>query len=237
MRDDEGDGFRRIVVGVDGSDGATRAVKVVARRVEGMARARTEMLEKQWCRALAQAGVRYPAETIEGEPKALIEVAESEDADAIVVGRRGRGGFAELVLGSQPSSRPPLAPTCHRRAVGAGLTSAGRGLASEGRRRQLHAGRCAGLVEERGVAKANASATTTFVLGVLAGRLVSATGSLPRAARGRPGDRRGCPDGDHDPRERCLRRLRGRPPELPAGDPGGRAGRRVRLRRGQLGRR
>ena len=27
MRDDEGDGFRRIVVGVDGSDGATRAVK------------------------------------------------------------------------------------------------------------------------------------------------------------------------------------------------------------------
>lgn len=27
MRDDEGDGFRRIVVGVDGSDGAMRAVK------------------------------------------------------------------------------------------------------------------------------------------------------------------------------------------------------------------
>ncbi len=50
--------------------------------------------------ALAQAGVHYRAETIEGGPKALIDLADADDADAIVVGRRGRGGFAELVLGS-----------------------------------------------------------------------------------------------------------------------------------------
>lgn len=50
-----------------------------------------EILEQQWCRALAQAGVGYRAETIEGGPKALIDLADAEDADAIVLGRRGRG--------------------------------------------------------------------------------------------------------------------------------------------------
>jgi nucleotide-binding universal stress UspA family protein len=43
---------------------------------------------------------RLPSGTIEGGPKALIDLADADDADAIVVGRRGRGGFAELVLGS-----------------------------------------------------------------------------------------------------------------------------------------
>jgi nucleotide-binding universal stress UspA family protein len=138
MKGDEAGGIRRIVVGVDGSDGAARAVVWTARLarttgaqvvaahaiempifldgyplVAGSIPAEPwdvawkewrehehETLELQWCRPLAEAGVRYRAETIEGGPKALIELAESEDADAIVVGRRGRGGFAELVLGS-----------------------------------------------------------------------------------------------------------------------------------------
>jgi nucleotide-binding universal stress UspA family protein len=66
-----------------------------------MARAHTrELLEQRWCRPLAAARVRYRAELIAGGPKALIEFAVSEEADVIVVGRRGRGGFAELVLGS-----------------------------------------------------------------------------------------------------------------------------------------
>jgi nucleotide-binding universal stress UspA family protein len=39
-------------------------------------------------------------ETFEGGADALIQPAGSEDADLIVVGRRGLGGFTELVLGS-----------------------------------------------------------------------------------------------------------------------------------------
>lgn len=45
-----------------------------------------EVLEQQWCQPLVEAGV--------------IEFASSQDGDAIDVGRRGRGGFTELVLGS-----------------------------------------------------------------------------------------------------------------------------------------
>ena len=59
-----------------------------------------ELLEQRWCGPLAAARVRYRADLITGGPKALIEFAGSEEADVIVVGRRGRGGFAELVLGS-----------------------------------------------------------------------------------------------------------------------------------------
>jgi nucleotide-binding universal stress UspA family protein len=75
------DPIRRIVVGVDGSDDAMRAVASSARLARGT-------------------GAEYRAELIAGGPKALIEFAISEEADVIGVGRRGRGGFAELVLGS-----------------------------------------------------------------------------------------------------------------------------------------
>ena len=130
--------IRRIVVGVDGSDGATRAVMWSARlaRATGAEvvaayaiespvfledfplvagpftieswdvawkewREHTrDLLEQRWCRPLDAAHVRYRAELIAGGPKALIELAGSEEADVIVVGRRGRGGFAELVVGS-----------------------------------------------------------------------------------------------------------------------------------------
>jgi len=99
MRDEQGEAIRRILVGVDGSDGAARAVawsarlaratgaEVVAVHAIGSPifldgypfgagwvpddrwlvawkewRERThEILEQQWCRALAQAGVGYRA--------------------------------------------------------------------------------------------------------------------------------------------------------------------------------
>jgi nucleotide-binding universal stress UspA family protein len=74
---------------------------VARRRMRGFARRRGPERERTPSAAqLAAARVRYRAELIAGGPKALIEFAGSEEADVIVVGRRGRGGFAELVLGS-----------------------------------------------------------------------------------------------------------------------------------------
>jgi nucleotide-binding universal stress UspA family protein len=57
--------------------------------------------EQDWCRPLEEAGVRYRALERDGRPAAVLrEVAEAEDADLVVVGRRGRGRVTELLLGS-----------------------------------------------------------------------------------------------------------------------------------------
>jgi nucleotide-binding universal stress UspA family protein len=57
--------------------------------------------ELQWIKPLKDAGVRYRTIMEDGRPASVIaQVADSLDADVIVVGRRGRGGVAELVLGS-----------------------------------------------------------------------------------------------------------------------------------------
>ncbi|HJS27378.1 MAG TPA: universal stress protein [Actinomycetota bacterium] len=135
-RAEEG-GIRRILVGVDGSEGAERALlwaarlaratgaEVVAAHALGTAmlangfafvagtsydnwqrawkdlRTHTQQtMEESWCRPLADAGISFRAEVVDGGVEALIELAASVDADLLVVGRRGRGGFAELVLGS-----------------------------------------------------------------------------------------------------------------------------------------
>ena len=57
--------------------------------------------EGRWCKQLRDSGVRYRTVMEDGRPASVIaQVADSIDADLIVVGRRGRGGVAELVLGS-----------------------------------------------------------------------------------------------------------------------------------------
>jgi nucleotide-binding universal stress UspA family protein len=123
----------RVVVAVDGSDSAQRAVEWVARHAAALdatviavhavedpiytvpplgtvvpplltPEVRDEIrstMEQDWCAPLREANVAYRTVLADGHPPALVmKVAADEDADLVVVGRRGRGGFAELLLGS-----------------------------------------------------------------------------------------------------------------------------------------
>jgi nucleotide-binding universal stress UspA family protein len=57
--------------------------------------------EAQWCKPLKDAGVRYYTRMEDGRAASVInQVSDEMNADVIVVGRRGRGGVAELLLGS-----------------------------------------------------------------------------------------------------------------------------------------
>lgn len=61
----------------------------------------TKEFEDHWCQPIRDAGVRLKTVMRDGRPASVIaQVAEEVDADIIVVGRRGRGGVAELLLGS-----------------------------------------------------------------------------------------------------------------------------------------
>lgn len=131
-------GFRRIVVGVDGTHSSRQALEWAARlaaatsaelvavhavEVPGFVAAgvtisgahasedvllawkgwraeREHVLDHEWCETLRLERIPYRAMLVEGDASALLRVANREDADGIVVGRRGRGGFDEIVLGS-----------------------------------------------------------------------------------------------------------------------------------------
>ena len=54
-----------------------------------------------WCKPLTDAGVAHRVLLVEGNaPLALAQIANDETAELVVTGRRGRGRFAELILGS-----------------------------------------------------------------------------------------------------------------------------------------
>jgi nucleotide-binding universal stress UspA family protein len=120
-------GLRTVVVGLDGSEHAGRAVgwtadlarqtgaEVVAVHVVGLL-VRTpagltsslsehdhlrELLHGPWTEALRQGGVSLRCRLEDGSPvTTLLDVAAEEGADLIVLGSRGAGGFSELHLGS-----------------------------------------------------------------------------------------------------------------------------------------
>jgi nucleotide-binding universal stress UspA family protein len=136
-------GIERIVVGVDGSEQsctaldwairmarcagseviAVYATRAHSRRRVGVAppaefdtdRVLRAAFEKEWCKRLAAAGIPHRTLVREGQPASVLAgVAEQVGADLIVVGRRGRVGVAEFVLGSvsheltQHAARPVL---------------------------------------------------------------------------------------------------------------------------------
>lgn len=81
--------------------------------------------EDRWCQPLAGSGLRYRTVIEDGRPAGVIAaVAAREDADLVVVGRRGHREVTELLLGSvshelsHHCSRPVLlisgAPTSAR---------------------------------------------------------------------------------------------------------------------------
>lgn len=121
---------RTIVVGVDGSEGSDRALEwcavnapklgaeVVAVHafhapyaypaldvpsmpveVDKWKKEAQRLLETEWTAALGD--VPHRTMFVDGSPgRAVVEVSDELGADLIVVGSRGRGGVAELVLGS-----------------------------------------------------------------------------------------------------------------------------------------
>jgi len=58
---------------------------------------------QEWCAPLHDARVSFDTRVVDGDPAAAImALADEVDPVMVVVGRRGRGGFAELLLGSVP---------------------------------------------------------------------------------------------------------------------------------------
>jgi nucleotide-binding universal stress UspA family protein len=57
-------------------------------------------LDEVWCRPLREAGLDYRPIVIEGGAYELLNYVRKLGGDLLVVGRRGLGGFRELVLGS-----------------------------------------------------------------------------------------------------------------------------------------
>jgi len=60
-----------------------------------------DVIARDWCKPLADAGVDFRVVVAEARPADLIrQTAKDEGAALVVCGRRGRGGVAEFILGS-----------------------------------------------------------------------------------------------------------------------------------------
>jgi len=117
-----------IVVGVDGSKGADRAVRWSAElaietsarvlavfavpRVETwnravlvtdtglIARQLRALLRGPWTEPLRQAGVAHKTRVVRGDPaEQLLRVADERDADVIVIGAKSHGNLHDVILG------------------------------------------------------------------------------------------------------------------------------------------
>ena len=66
-----------------------------------------ERLETHWCKALHDAGVTCESIVVENTPVgAIVDAADTYDADLVVVGARGHSPVRQLVLGSTSMRLP-----------------------------------------------------------------------------------------------------------------------------------
>jgi nucleotide-binding universal stress UspA family protein len=117
--------MERVLVGVDGSASSLHALRWAANLAESASLElvagrvyaptdvdlatgkgsdlRTEQLQEleQWCDSLADRCPRRDSVLLDGDPaEGLLEGAGQQGADMLVVGARGSGGFAHLLIGS-----------------------------------------------------------------------------------------------------------------------------------------
>lgn len=120
--------IQSIVVGVDGTDSSTHALEWAAERAAELhaevvavfavppvaqfvmsvpplpadaVKGLRGSFEHRWCQPLRDAGVAYRNYVVPEDPAhALVDIAEQEHADLIVVGAQGSGGVASRLLGS-----------------------------------------------------------------------------------------------------------------------------------------
>ena len=97
-------GAELVVTHVFETDPATLPGGYVSLPQEELDRLRTaarQKLETEWSAAAAKSGARWRTLPVDGNAAgALIDLARREGAAQIVVGSRGRGGFAEMLFGS-----------------------------------------------------------------------------------------------------------------------------------------
>jgi nucleotide-binding universal stress UspA family protein len=134
--------IRRVLVGVDGSTNAARALEWAATLAQGLgaevvavhalgllthlesgapvpaeghAEEVGKRMDEEWCAPLRRSGVTWQSLILGGEPVGVLQrAAESEEADLVVVGRRGAGDRPGLFLGSTSHQ---LAESCTRPVV------------------------------------------------------------------------------------------------------------------------
>ncbi len=70
---------------------------------EDAMRCRLASALEEWCAPLRARGIEYESRLVDGlAAETLMRIAGEVHGDLVVVGRRGHGGFSEMVLGSVP---------------------------------------------------------------------------------------------------------------------------------------